>query len=1442
MSQEQDDANEAARRATEANNAQAASAEELVRQNQELKLAVAALLGGLGRTGSGLTGVSGSSASLSRVFTSGTGSVSRLMQEVEGLTEAEKRNRQAAEEETIARNLNKQGMQQLGASVGSLTRSLLDINGGFAKYTNTITSAGDAAFSFGKALGPVGTAIGGAIKALSMIAGPVLKYNDALLSAYDDMSKVGATTGQTVDSMRAMAAQAGFTSHNMSIFTKTIVGLGPNLTALGSTAAEGAKQFSEMALSSDKERNAFNRLGISQEQVIKGQADFVKIQVATGQQLSKSPEALKKQSAEYILSLDRLAALTGESVDKLQAQREEMAADIAYATHKAELNDKFLKLQEEEAAARASGNKELAASKEAEKLQIGKRIFAEDSLVEKLSLTMSKGQSAALRSQVANEGAITTQTGGMLNATNPELAKAISESATGKDVSNKALDERRDAIKEQRANFGGVTKLAPELAEQLGSSLEAIKFGGKDVKYDETGKQIAVAQKKKVEDEAGTGDSIKAGQNKLLNAEKTAREISDGIMKAINPLEHSVSQNVLVFGALTIAIVAATLALSKLALGSMPTGIIDMFKKGKSKGPSPVAPHLPTATRVPLTPGAFALPGASSMPAGPTSPLPQATRTSAILDHTGKPFQIPVAAPAVPVAAPVAAAETKLTKAAASLGKMAGPLSKVAKVVPGLATVASVGMGVHGAYTGYNAVEDDVKTGKITKAEGTVKKSEAVGEGAGTAVGGAAGGWAGAATGAMAGAAIGSVVPVLGTAIGAALGGLIGGGLGAWGGGTLGGKAGKSLGGMTGDKIAASDKEKIEKAAADKIKLEEAKKAAGLASAKTDPLIGAAAKELADVTDKKVDQEKDSLSSLEKSTAALTPFTTGLTNATVAAERLARSFDNVVTGTRKASIKRYKTEGRVPDQASSVEEAKQIGAANPEMSQDVASNMELMAAALKKQGIIDPKMIAATLGNVMKETEGKTKSENLDYRKTSNERIRKVFGSSTKGKTDEEINEMKSSPEKMGESMYGSKTEKGQSMGNMEPGDGWKFRGRGFIQLTGKANYAAASMAIYGDDRLVKNPDLVNNPKVAADCSAWYMKKGQSSMAKKLGIDTEKMDQSQANLLATSQIAGQDVRKMGAIGEEHSAKVDKHAAAFTPGTKGGDMVAAAGTKAPGVAVASADTSSKLTGRSMAQAKTGQGNPTSSTATSVASAVPASKSETDSSDPADLLKFGGNSGSASSFAGLDSGLQQQVLAAAKEYKDTTGKMLQVNSAKRDSEDQKRLYDETVASGTPGVGPSGMAVAKPGRSKHEQGQAIDIQQGKDDNVAVAAMNKQGLQQTVPGDPVHFQMPKAKEGGIFSGPTSGFPVELHGNELVAPLDPTSIIAKMLLSPATELTSPKADAPMATPVANPVTDSTAGLTVEMMAILTDKLDLMISKLSDSHDTQEKLLQHSRA
>lgn len=59
-----------------------------------------------------------------------------------------------------------------------------------------------------------------------------------------------------------------------------------------------------------------------------------------------------------------------------------------------------------------------------------------------------------------------------------------------------------------------------------------------------------------------------------------------------------------------------------------------------------------------------------------------------------------------------------------------------------------------------------------------------------------------------------------------------------------------------------------------------------------------------------------------------------------------------------------------------------------------------------------------------------------------------------------------------------------KSLGNTQPGDGVRYRGRGFIHLTGRANYGAAGEALGLE--LEEEPDIAGDLEVAARVAAWY--------------------------------------------------------------------------------------------------------------------------------------------------------------------------------------------------------------------------------------------------------------------------------------------------------------------------------------------------------------------
>jgi putative chitinase len=123
------------------------------------------------------------------------------------------------------------------------------------------------------------------------------------------------------------------------------------------------------------------------------------------------------------------------------------------------------------------------------------------------------------------------------------------------------------------------------------------------------------------------------------------------------------------------------------------------------------------------------------------------------------------------------------------------------------------------------------------------------------------------------------------------------------------------------------------------------------------------------------------------------------------------------------------------------------------------------------------------LGQILHESHGLSQfCENLNY---SPERLCQVW--SSRFPTLADARPYARNPEALANKVYGGR------MGNVEPGDGWRFRGRAPIQITGRANYAFVG-DLMGQDLTVM-PELLEQPRFALEaCVLWWEDRIPDSM------------------------------------------------------------------------------------------------------------------------------------------------------------------------------------------------------------------------------------------------------------------------------------------------------------------------------------------------------------
>lgn len=157
-------------------------------------------------------------------------------------------------------------------------------------------------------------------------------------------------------------------------------------------------------------------------------------------------------------------------------------------------------------------------------------------------------------------------------------------------------------------------------------------------------------------------------------------------------------------------------------------------------------------------------------------------------------------------------------------------------------------------------------------------------------------------------------------------------------------------------------------------------------------------------------------------------------------------------------------------------------------------NLDLLVRVLNDSSVTNKYAQAAILSIIAKESQFNLKEEK-SYAGTSNDRIRQIFGRRVADLSDAKLTDLKHHDVAFFEKVYGVGS--GVPLGNTQVGDGWKYRGRGFNQITGRGNYTFYGKNIGKD--LANHPELLNDPEIAAKAAIQFFIIESMKKSNKLG-------------------------------------------------------------------------------------------------------------------------------------------------------------------------------------------------------------------------------------------------------------------------------------------------------------------------------------------------------
>ena len=245
-------------------------------------------------------------------------------------------------------NLNA-SLKGLSNSAVKLAEQIKDGAQGASVYNDGLSSAADVIGKFMSKFGLLGTILGTVITVGARYAAEVNKQSDALFKTYQDLSKTGqATAGGMVDIYKNMQ-QFGYNIEQLDKMSALLKDNSQALASFGGTATAGGKAFADAAEQIQRSDigKTFQMMGMLPDDINRGMAMYIKSQQAIGIRNTDINKNLSDSAGKYVMQLDLLAKLTGQSANQVQEKLDQANAEQAFNQVQHELKKKALAGDEE---------------------------------------------------------------------------------------------------------------------------------------------------------------------------------------------------------------------------------------------------------------------------------------------------------------------------------------------------------------------------------------------------------------------------------------------------------------------------------------------------------------------------------------------------------------------------------------------------------------------------------------------------------------------------------------------------------------------------------------------------------------------------------------------------------------------------------------------------------------------------------------------------------------------------------------------------------------------------------------------------------------------------------------------------------------------------------------------------------------------------------------